>query len=105
MEGDINIKEVGVMRHLWTRLQYAGRSRSESMRYAPLYVVSAVERYSIGSGMYFRPAAIVSSIPQAVAAGKALSLSMKFLEMVYSFLQISGDRQDVQVTVGQANIE
>jgi hypothetical protein len=37
--------------------------------------------------MYLRPAAMVSSIPQAVAAGKILSWSMNFFEIVYSFLQ------------------
>ena len=68
-------------------------------------MVSAVARYFIGSGMYFRPAAIVSRIPHAVAAGRALSLSMNFFEMVYSFLTINGGQGGIQIAVRQANIK
>jgi hypothetical protein len=68
-------------------------------------VVSAVARYSIGSGMYFRPAAIVSRIPHAVAAGRALSLSMNFFEMVYSFLTINRSHRGIQIAVRQADVK
>lgn len=52
--------------------------------------------------MNFLPAAMVSRIPQAVAAGRALILSINFFEMTYSFLNKSKDELhtwDVQIAV------
>jgi hypothetical protein len=43
--------------------------------------------------MYLRPAAMVSSIPQAVAEGRALRRSTNFLEIVYSFLDMSKSQE------------